>query len=147
MLMTLWFFMVGFERLTGEVMMLLMRLPTLAVGELVMLSSMLVVICLGSVGVGTLFFLIFIDFSLPSLELWSIMMVWMVLLLILLCGLLVLFIRGVGCSMRFGTVHFCLGLLVFGTRNGFRFQLLISVLRILLFDLILLVFWLSGSLS
>ena len=32
----------------------------------------------GSVGVGTLFFLIFIDFSLPFLELWSIMMIGMV---------------------------------------------------------------------
>ena len=49
--------------------------------------------------------------------------------------------------MRFGTVLFCLGLLVFGTRIGFRFLLLLSVLRILLFGLKLLGFWLSGSLS
>ena len=49
--------------------------------------------------------------------------------------------------MRFGTVHFCLGLLVFGALSGFRFQLLLSVLRILLFGLTLLVFLSSGSLS
>ena len=51
------------------------RLLTLVVGGLVMLSLMLVVICLGSVVAGTLLFLTFIDFSLPFLELWSIMMV------------------------------------------------------------------------
>ena len=39
-----------------------MGLLTLVVGELVMLSLMLEVICLGSVVAGTLFFLIFIDF-------------------------------------------------------------------------------------
>ena len=85
-------------------------------------------------------------FSLLFLVLWSIMMVMVVLLLILLSGLLVLFIRGVGWFMRFGTGLFCLGHLVFGIRNGFRFWLLLSVLRILLFGIILLVFWLSGSL-
>ena len=37
------------------------------------------------------------------------MMVEMVLLLILLSDLLVLFPRGVGCFMRFGTGLFCLG--------------------------------------
>ena len=42
---------------------------------------------------------------------------------------------------------FCLGHLVFGILSGFRFQLLLSVLRILLFGLTLLVFWSSGSLS
>ena len=86
-------------------------------------------------------------FSLLFLVLWSIMMVVVVLLLTLLSGLLVLFIRDVGWSMRFVTGLFCPGLLVFGTRNGFRFQLLLFVLRILLFRLTLLVFWLSGSLS
>ena len=77
-----------------------MRLLTLVVGGLVMLSSMLVVICLGSVVAGTLLFLTFIDFSLPFLELWSIMMVGMVLLLVLWYGLLVLIPRGVGWFMR-----------------------------------------------
>ena len=86
-------------------------------------------------------------FSLLFLELWLIMMVMVVLLLTLLSGLLVLFIRDVGWSMRFGTVLFCLGLLAFGALSGFRFLLLLSVLRILLFGLTLLVYWLSGSLS
>ena len=56
--------------------------------ELVMLSLMLVVICPGFVVAGTLLFLTFIDFSLPFLELWPIMMVEKVLLLILWYGLL-----------------------------------------------------------
>ena len=47
----------------------------------------------------------------------------------------------------FVTGLFCPGLLVFGALSGFRFQLLPFVLMILLFGLILLVFWLSGSLS
>ena len=68
------------------------------------------------------------------------MMVLAVLLLTLLSGLLVLLVRGVGWSMRFGTVHFCLGLPVFSAVSGNRFQLLLSVLRILLFGLTLLVF-------
>ena len=85
-------------------------------------------------------------FSLPFLVLWSIMMVGMVLLLILLFGLLVLFQRGVGWFMRFGTGLFCLDHLVFGIRNGFRFLLLLSVLRTLLIGPILLVSWLNGSL-
>ena len=42
---------------------------------------------------------------------------------------------------------FCLGHLVFGTLSVLIFLHLLSVLRILLFGLILLVFWLSGSLS
>ena len=109
MSMRVWFLMVEFGRLTGLVMTLLMRLLTLVVGELVMQSLMLVVICLGSVGAGTLFFLIFIDFSLLFLELWSIMMVGMVLLLILLYGLLVLSPRGVGWFMLFGTGLFLPG--------------------------------------
>ena len=75
----------------------------LGVGGLVLLSLMLVATCLGFVVAGTLLFLIFIFFSLPYLVLWSIMMVGMILLLILLCGLLVLFLRGVGWFMRFGT--------------------------------------------
>ena len=74
-------------------------------------------------------------------------MVEVVLLLTLLSGLLVLFIRDEGWSMRFGTVHFCLGLLVFGALSGFRFLLLVSALRMLLFGLTLLVSWSSGSLS
>ena len=68
--------------------------------------------------VGILSFLTFIVFSLLFLVPWSIMMVGMVLLLILLSGLLVLYVRGVGWFMRFGTGHSCLGHLVFGTRNG-----------------------------
>ena len=47
-------------------------------------------------------------FSLLFLVQWSIMMVVMVLLLIPLSGLLVLFPRGVGWFMRFGTGLFCL---------------------------------------
>ena len=54
--------------------------------------------------------------------------------------------RGVGWFMRFGTRLLCLGHLVFGIWNGFKFLLLPSVLRVLLFGLILVVFWLSGSL-
>ena len=57
------------------------RLLTLVVGELVMLSLMLVVICLGFVVSGTLLFLIFIGSSLPYLVLWSIMTDLLVLLL------------------------------------------------------------------
>ena len=75
------------------------------------------------------------------------MMVMVVLLLTLLSGLLVLFVRDVGWFMRFVTVLFYRVLLVFGVLVGFRFQLLLSVLRILLFGLTLLVFWSSGFLS
>ena len=60
-------------------------------------------------------------------------MVVVVLLLALLSGLLVPFIKDVGWSMRFGTVLFCLGPLVFGALSGFRFLLLLSVMRILVF--------------
>ena len=45
-----------------------------------------------------------------------------------------------------GTGPFCLDHLVFGVLSGFRFQLLLSVLRILLFGLTLLGFWSKGSL-
>ena len=83
MLMTLWFLMVGLGRMIGWVTTLLMRLQTLVVGGLVMLSSMHVVICLRFVVAGILFSLIIIGSSLPFLELCSIMMVTMVLLLIL----------------------------------------------------------------
>ena len=58
---------------------LVMRLLILVVGELVMLSLMLVVIFLVCVVAGTLLFLIFIGSSLPFLEPWFIMMVGMVL--------------------------------------------------------------------
>ena len=136
------FFMVRYERLTGWVIMLLMMLLTLVDVELVMLSLMLVVICLGSVVAGSLLFLIFIDFSLPFLELWLLMIV---LLLILWYGLLVLIPRGVVWFMRFRTGLFCLGHLAFGIRNGFMFLYLLSALRTLLFGPIPLVFWLSGS--
>ena len=51
---------------------------------------------LGSVVAGTLLLLIFIDFSLPFLVQWSIMMIEMVLLLTLLSGLLVQCLRGEG---------------------------------------------------
>ena len=91
--------------------------------------------------------LTFIISSLLFLVLWSIMMVLVVLLLILLFGLLVLFLRGVGWFMRFGIGLSCPDHLIFGILSGFRFQLLLSVLRILHFGLTLLVFWLSGSLS
>ena len=50
--------------------------------ELVMLSLMLVATCLGFVVAGTLFSSTFTGFSLLFLELWSIMMVVLVLLLI-----------------------------------------------------------------
>ena len=90
-------------------MTLLMRLLILGVGELVLLSLMLVVIYLGFLVTGTLSFLTFIGFSLPYLVQWSIMVVEMVLLLILLSGLLVLFVNSVGWFLRFVTVPFCLG--------------------------------------
>ena len=96
---------------------------------------------------GVLFSLTFIGFSLLFLELWSIMMISAVLLLILLFGLLVLFVKGVGWYMRFATAPFYLVHLAFGVLNGSRFQLLLSALRMLLFGLTLQVFWLSGSLS
>ena len=51
----------------------------------------------------------FIVFSLLFLVLWPITMVLAVLLLTLLPGLLVPFIKDVGWSMQFGTVLFCLG--------------------------------------
>ena len=114
MLIKVWFLTVGFRNLTGWVTTLLMRLLTLVVGGLVMLSLMHVVICLGLVDVGILSFLIFIGFSLLFLELWSIMMGGMVLLLIHWYGLLVHIPRGVVWFMRFGTGPFCLGHLVFG---------------------------------
>ena len=71
------------------------------------------------------------------------MMAEMVLLLILLSGLLVLFLRGVGWFVQFGTGHFCLGHLVFGIRNGLLCLHLLSVLMTLLIGPTLLVFWLS----
>ena len=66
-----------------------MRLLTLVVGGLVMLSLMRVVICLGFVDDGTLLLLTFIGSSLPFLGPLLIMMGIMVLLLTLWCGLLV----------------------------------------------------------
>ena len=147
MLMRVWILTVGFERLTGWVITLLMRLLILGVGGSLLLSLMLVVTCLGSVVAGTLLFLIFIGCSLlfsravvnhdgrdgtaPDPLVWS-------------AGAL---------PKRRRLVHavrdraFLPGDLVFGIRNGFKFLLLPSVLRILLFGLILLVFWFSGSLS
>ena len=65
------------------VIALLMRLLTMVVEGLVMLSSKLVVICLGFVVAGTLLSLTFIGFSLPILVQLSIMMVVRVQLLIL----------------------------------------------------------------
>ena len=144
MLMRLWYSMVRYERLTGWVMMLLMRLLTLGVGELAILSLMLVVTCLGSVVVGTLLFLIFIGFSLPLLGLLLIMMIGMVLLLIPWYGLQVLVPRGVVLSMLFGIGRFCLGRLVFGIRSGLLCLHLPSVLTTLLIGPTLLVFWLNG---
>ena len=129
-------------------MTLLMRLLILNGGESVLSLLMLVGIFLGFVVVGILSFLIFIVFSLPFLVLWLIMMILVVLLLILLYGLLVLYVRDVGWFMRFGTVPFCLDLLVFGIQSGFKFQLLPSV--ICADDIALWpytpVFWLSGFL-
>ena len=147
MLMRTWFFMVGFGGRISLEMTLLMRLLILDVGELVLLTLMLVVICLGFVIVGTLFSLTFIVFSLLFLELWSIMMVEAVLLLILQYGLLVLVPRGVGWFMLFGIGCFCPGRLVYGIRNGLVFLHPLSVLRILHIGPLLLVSWLSGSLS
>ena len=110
-----------------------------------MLSLMLVVTCLGFVVAGTLFFLIFTGSLLLYLELWSIMMVVLVLLLIPLYGLLALFPRGVGWFMQFRVMLFCQGHLVLGILIGLIFLLLLFVLRILLFGLTLLGFWSSGS--
>ena len=45
--------------------------------------------------------------------------------------------------MRFVTVPFYVVHMAFGVLIGFRSQLLLSVLKILLFGLTLLVFWLS----
>ena len=60
--MMAWFFVVRFVGRIGLVMTLLMRLLILDEEGLVMLSFMLVVICLGSVGAGILLCLIFISF-------------------------------------------------------------------------------------
>ena len=129
-------------------MTMLMRLLILGVGELVLLSLMLVVTCLGSVFAWYpvildlhRFFIAFSravvnhgggDGTAPDPLVWS-------------AGAL---------HKRRRLVHavrdrafFCPVHLVFGIRSGFRFQLPLSVLRILLFGLTLLVFWLSGSLS
>ena len=143
MLMMAWFFVVRFVERIGWVMTLLI----LDVGGSVLLSLMLVETCLGFVVSGILSFLTFIDFSLPFLVLWLIMVILVVLLLILLSGLLVLLIRGVGWFMRFVIALFYPVHLAFGILNGSRFQLLLSVLEILLFGLTFLVFWLSRSLS
>ena len=59
-------------------------------------------------------------FSIAISELWSIMMGGVVLLLILWYGLLVHIPRGVAWFMRFGTGHFCLGLLLFGSLSGLQ---------------------------
>ena len=67
---------------------------------------------------GTLFFLTFIGFSLPLLELWSIMMVGMVLPLILWYGLQVLALRDVARFVLFGIVLCCQGRLDSGTLTG-----------------------------
>ena len=115
--------------------MLLMRLLTLVVGGLVMLSLMPVVICLGFVDVGILSFLTFIG---------SYVMAVMVLLLILWFGLLVPSPRGVGWFMRFGTGHCCTGHLVFGNVNGLMCMHPLSVLMILLSGPTLPVSWLNG---
>ena len=82
-------------------------------------------------------------FSLPFLELWSIMMIGMVLLLILWYGLQVLVTSDVVWFMLFGIGHFCLGRLVFGIRSGLLCLHLLSVLRTLLVGPIPLVFWLN----
>ena len=82
MLMRLWYSMVRFERLTGKVITLLMRPLTLVGVVLVIRLLMLVVTCPGFVVAGILFSSTFIGFSLLFLELWSIMMVVLVLLLI-----------------------------------------------------------------
>ena len=105
----------------------LMRLLTLVVGELVMLSLMLGVIFLGFVVAGTLSFLTFIGSSLPFLGLWSIIKVGMVLLPILWFGLLVPSPRGVGWFMLLEIWHFCPGRLLFGSLSGLVCLLLLSV--------------------
>ena len=79
-------------------------------------------------------------FLLPFLELWSIMMVVLVLLLIPWYGLLVLFLRGVAWFMLLVTEPFCQVHLVFGILIGSIFLLLLSVPLILHFGPIHLVF-------
>ena len=140
-------FMVRFVGRISWVMTLLMRLLILVDGGSILRLLMLVAICQVFVVAGTLLFLIFIGFSLPFHEQWLIMMVLVVLLLILWFGLLVLFVKGVGWFMRFVTVLFYLAHLAFGILIGFRFQLSLLVLRMLLVGLTPLVSWLSGFLS
>ena len=141
------FFMVRFVRRISWVMTLLMRLLILVVEGSILRLLMLVAICQVFVVAGTLLFLIFIGFSLLFLELWLIMMVLVVLLLIHLFGRLVLLVKGVGWFMRFVTVLFYLVRLAFGILIGFKFQLFLLVLRMLLIGFIPLVSWLSGFLS
>ena len=146
MLRRLWFLTVRFVRLTGLVITLLMRLLTLVVEGLVLLSLMRVVTCLGYVFGGILSFLIFIVSSLPPLGLLSTMTRVMVLLLIPRYCLLVLSLRGFGWFMRFETGPCCPDHLLSGSLNGSACLLLLSVLMTLVIGPFLLVFWLSGLL-
>ena len=82
------------------------------------MSLMLVVICLGSVGAGTLSFLIFTGSPPPFLGLLLTMTEIMGLLLIVWFGLLVPSPRSVGWCMLCGIGHFCLGLLLLGNLSG-----------------------------
>ena len=93
------------------------------------------------------YFLTFIDFSLPFLELWSIMMVLVATApdpLVWSAGALRKRRRLVHAVRDRAFLPGPPGIWQFW--SGFRFQLLPSVLRILLFGLIPLVFWLSGFL-
>ena len=139
MLMRLWFSMVGFERLIGLVTMLLMRLLTLDVGGLVILSLMPVVTFLGSVVAGTLLCLIFIGFLLPLLGLLLTLIQWY--------GLQVLVLRDVARFVLFGIGLFCQGRLEYGILTGLLSLQLLSVRMTFLFGPTLLVFWINGSLS
>ena len=96
-----------------------------------MLSLMLVVTFLVSVGAGILSFLNFMGSSLPFPGLLSTMMGMMALLLILWFGPLVLFPRGVGWFMRFVIGQCCLIHLLSGILIGSMCFLLLSVLMML----------------
>ena len=132
MLMRIWYSMVKFVRMIGWVIMLLMKLRTLVVGELVMLSLML-----GRTKVCGRWYPVILEpssfFSLLLLVLWLIMMVGMVLLLILWYGLLVHIPRGVVWFMRFGTRAFLPGPPGIWDSEWVNFLHLPFVLRTLLF--------------
>ena len=144
MLMMLWFFMVNFVRMIGWVM-----IADEAADRSRRVSPAVIDARRNLSGVCARWYPVVLDlhrFFIAISRAVVIMMVLVVLLLILLFGLLVLFVRDVGWFMRFVTVLFYQVHLAFGVLIGFRFQLLLLVLRMLLFGLIPQVFWLNGSL-